>query len=135
MWKHEGYDSSIITNDVSLLKLDEPLQFNEYVQPLPMAPKGDDPAGEPSASTLDGDQLATAQPLRCQTSCSLWRCQLCPDRTARKIILVSTESTREGFALALMREVFLLAPVTVVDPLLALMRTEPCNCLALSPGE
>merc|ERR1711997_167361 len=45
MWKHEGYDSSIITNDVSLLKLDEPLEFNEYVQPLPMAPKGDDPAG------------------------------------------------------------------------------------------
>merc|ERR1711971_683170 len=45
MWKHECYDSSIITNDVSLLKLDEPLEFNEYVQPLPMAPKGDDPAG------------------------------------------------------------------------------------------
>jgi len=45
MWKHEGYDSSIITNDVSVLKLDEPLEFNEYVQPLPMAPKGDDPAG------------------------------------------------------------------------------------------
>jgi len=45
MWKHEGYDSSIITNDVSVLKLDEPLEFNEYVQPLPLAPKGDDPAG------------------------------------------------------------------------------------------
>ena len=27
--QHEGYDSSIITNDVSLLKLDEPLEFNE----------------------------------------------------------------------------------------------------------
>merc|ERR1712192_127801 len=26
-------------------KVDEPLEFNEYVQPLPMAPKGDDPAG------------------------------------------------------------------------------------------
>ena len=27
--QHEGYDSSIITNDVSVLKLDEPLEFNE----------------------------------------------------------------------------------------------------------
>ena len=59
--QHEGYDSHIITNDVSVLKLDEPLEFNEwansssfavkwwkfsrYVQPLPLAPKGDDPAG------------------------------------------------------------------------------------------
>jgi len=88
-----------------------------------------------SPSAQDGDQLATAQLPRCQTSCSLLRCQSCPDQTARKIILVSTESTREWFALALMREVFLPAPVTVADPLLALMRTEPCNCLALSPGE
>jgi len=45
MWKHESYDHNIITNDVSVLKLDEPLEFNEYVQPLPMAEKGDDPAG------------------------------------------------------------------------------------------
>jgi len=45
MWRHENYDHNIITNDVSILKLDEPLEFNEYVQPLPLAPKGDDPAG------------------------------------------------------------------------------------------
>ena len=45
MWKHENYDHTVITNDVSLLKLDEPLEFNEFVQPLPLAPAGDDPAG------------------------------------------------------------------------------------------
>jgi len=45
MWQHEGFDPAIFTNDVSLLKLDEPLEFNEYVQPLPMAAKGDDPVG------------------------------------------------------------------------------------------
>ena len=27
--KHEGYDHSVITNDVSVLKLNEPLEFNE----------------------------------------------------------------------------------------------------------
>ena len=31
--QHEGYDSSIITNDVSVLKLDEPLEFNEWAFP------------------------------------------------------------------------------------------------------
>jgi len=45
MWAHEGYDHSVITNDVSVLKLTEPFEFNEYVQPLPLAPKGADPAG------------------------------------------------------------------------------------------
>jgi len=51
MWVHDGYGGRISifstdhSNDVSLLKLDQPLEFNEYVQPLPMAPKGDDPAG------------------------------------------------------------------------------------------
>jgi len=45
MWRHEAYDHTIITNDVSLLELDEPLEFNEFVQPLPLAPLGDDPAG------------------------------------------------------------------------------------------
>ena len=40
MWKHESYDSSIITNDVSLLRLDEPLEFNDIIQPLRMAEKG-----------------------------------------------------------------------------------------------
>jgi hypothetical protein len=41
MWMHEDYDSTVITNDVSLLKLDEPLQFNEYVQPLRLAETGE----------------------------------------------------------------------------------------------
>jgi len=45
MWQHEGFDPYIFSNDVSLLKLDEPLEFNEYVQPLPLAAQGDDPAG------------------------------------------------------------------------------------------
>jgi hypothetical protein len=40
MWMHEAYDSHVITNDVSILKLDAPLQFNEYVQPLPLAESG-----------------------------------------------------------------------------------------------
>jgi len=48
MWTHEGYVYNvwrkILINDVCLLKLDAPLEFNEYVQPLAMAPKGDDPA-------------------------------------------------------------------------------------------
>lgn len=43
MWKHESYDSSIITNDVSLLRLDEPLEFNDIIQPLRMAEKGVEP--------------------------------------------------------------------------------------------
>lgn len=46
MWKHEDYDHTVITNDVSVLKLATPLEFNEYVQPLPLAPNGNDPAGE-----------------------------------------------------------------------------------------
>jgi len=43
MWRHEDYDSSIITNDVSILKLAEPLTFNEYVQPMRMANVGEEP--------------------------------------------------------------------------------------------
>merc|ERR1712055_335707 len=45
MWKHESYDGEIITNDVSVLKLDEPLEFNEFVQPLPLADKDEEPVG------------------------------------------------------------------------------------------
>jgi secreted trypsin-like serine protease len=45
MWHHEAYDPNIITNDVSVLKLDEPLEFNEYVQPIPMADQGVEPEG------------------------------------------------------------------------------------------
>merc|ERR1712133_4035 len=52
MWHHEGYDSSIITNDVSLLQLEEPF-----------------------ASTLVGDQPVIVQCHPCQISCSTWRCQ------------------------------------------------------------
>jgi len=37
MWKHESYDNRVITNDVSLLKLDQPLVFDEYVQPMRLA--------------------------------------------------------------------------------------------------
>jgi len=45
MWKHENYDSSIITNDVSILKLETPLEWNEYVKPMRLAEKGEEPAG------------------------------------------------------------------------------------------
>ena len=39
-WKHESYDHNTITNDISVLKLDKPLEFNEYVQPIKMAELG-----------------------------------------------------------------------------------------------
>ena len=40
MWEHESYNSREFSNDVSLLRLDEPLEFNEYVQPLKLAELG-----------------------------------------------------------------------------------------------
>lgn len=43
MWEHESYNSREFSNDVSLLRLDEPLEFNEYVQPLKLAELGSDP--------------------------------------------------------------------------------------------
>jgi len=39
-WRHEDYDHNTITHDTSVLKLDEPLVFDEYVQPMPLAPNG-----------------------------------------------------------------------------------------------
>ena len=39
---HEDYDSRIITNDVSVLRLDQPLEFNDFVQPLRLAENGED---------------------------------------------------------------------------------------------
>lgn len=42
MWAHEAYDSRSITNDVSVLKLDSPLDLNEFVAAIPMATE--DPA-------------------------------------------------------------------------------------------
>jgi len=45
MWMHEEFDPTVFTNDISILKLDEPLEFNEWVQPLPLAAMGADPAG------------------------------------------------------------------------------------------
>ena len=37
LWPHEDYDSNEFTNDISLLKLSEPLVFNEFVQPIKLA--------------------------------------------------------------------------------------------------
>ena len=33
IFKHPGYDSEMITNDITILQLTESVQFNEYVQP------------------------------------------------------------------------------------------------------
>ena len=40
MWQHEDFDHSTFNNDVSVLELDEPLEFNEYVQPMKLANQG-----------------------------------------------------------------------------------------------
>ena len=40
MWQHEDFDHGTFTNDVSVLELDEPLEFNEYVQPMRLADQG-----------------------------------------------------------------------------------------------
>jgi len=46
MWKHESYNDAIITNDVSVLKLDKELVMDEFVQPLTLAAAGSDPAAD-----------------------------------------------------------------------------------------
>merc|ERR1711892_1490394 len=46
MWQHENYDNRVIVNDVSMLKLDAPLVFDEYVQPMPLA------VSDPEAGTI-----------------------------------------------------------------------------------
>ena len=38
---HEDYDSYDIENDISLIRLAEPLQFNEFVQPVKLAETGE----------------------------------------------------------------------------------------------
>ena len=40
MWQHEDFDKFNFTNDVSVLELDEPLEFNEFVKPLLLAEQG-----------------------------------------------------------------------------------------------
>jgi len=42
MWQHEDYDSNVISGDVSVLKLETPLEMNEYVQPMELGKE--DPA-------------------------------------------------------------------------------------------
>merc|ERR1719431_944465 len=37
---HPNYDSNTISNDVCLLHLQEPLTFNDWVQPLPLPAQG-----------------------------------------------------------------------------------------------
>jgi hypothetical protein len=43
---HEDYDSSIIVNDVSLIKVDAPFVFNDNVKPIALPEQGYDPAGQ-----------------------------------------------------------------------------------------
>merc|ERR1712013_803461 len=45
MWQHEDFDKFNFTNDVSVLELDEPLEFNEFVKPLLLAEQGQAPEG------------------------------------------------------------------------------------------
>ena len=33
IFKHPGYDSEMITNDITILRLSKPVEFNKYVQP------------------------------------------------------------------------------------------------------
>ena len=40
MWQHEEFDRNLFTNDVSVLELDEPLEFNEFVRPIKIAELG-----------------------------------------------------------------------------------------------
>jgi len=40
MWQHEGFDKDHFNNDVSVLELDEPLEFNDFVQPIRIADIG-----------------------------------------------------------------------------------------------
>ena len=40
LWRHENYDHNVITNDVSVLRLDEPLVFDDIVKPMKMAEPG-----------------------------------------------------------------------------------------------
>jgi len=45
MWQHEEFDRNLFTNDVSVLELDEPLEFNEFVRPIKIAELGHSPLG------------------------------------------------------------------------------------------
>ena len=40
MWQHEGFDKDHFNNDVSVLELDEPLEFNDFVRPIKIAEIG-----------------------------------------------------------------------------------------------
>jgi len=44
LWRHENYDHNVITNDVSVLRLDEPLVFDDIVKPMKLAEPGYEPA-------------------------------------------------------------------------------------------
>jgi len=45
MWQHSAFDKFNFTHDVSVLELDEPLEFNEFVKPLQLAEQGQAPKG------------------------------------------------------------------------------------------
>ena len=40
MWQHEDFEYSVFQNDVSVLKLDEPLEFNDIIKPMKLADLG-----------------------------------------------------------------------------------------------
>ena len=49
---HEGYDHDESYNDIALLKMDKPFDFNDFVQPIALPANGSDPeAGRPCLST------------------------------------------------------------------------------------
>lgn len=46
MTPHENFDLSVAYNDVGIIKLKEPLKFNEFVAPIKLPDAGFDPSGE-----------------------------------------------------------------------------------------
>lgn len=38
---HEGYSSATLNNDIALIRIDNPIPFNNRIQPIPLPARGD----------------------------------------------------------------------------------------------